>query len=578
MFALLSRSRSKLNKSDVQLPAKPEPGAAAAVPTVDPTPETETAPAPEPSTTLSDAPLQPQVDDARPSASIYSSDERQDAPPDDALAASTADVSTAPTSEAAQDTEPELELKPQPPTNQRRFSFRPLAFKFMNGQAPSDERAKPILSTEEEHKKRLQVSDDRTRRIIRISNADKRAKESAVVVRSLIIGPNGTTLPKPKPVSKPKVERAKSQLLKPKSANRLIAHLRALPTESVNTAGEATAVGPAPPIRAVCLKVTDAEVDSRHFTTAGVTSVYSASYTQLKDVFDNMELVDLVTAPNMGLGASAEEPGLFSGAVPTAKTIIEGVEQVTPQLMALGYATGKALLPDHSGVHPPTDRMSVLTYWWGFEVCMPPASIQYLGNVPSIAHSAINILTALSVLNEGVREILPFVRYISTFIDTEYNMIKGQDQGKGVVCAATWLLPAALVPRPWDFTPAPIITIQPAPAEDPAKPTHDKPTNPDVPTSPTSPTDDLPESRPASPPTLLPPLNIHDSTFGDAAVNTAEPVDATPAAAVETAPEVAGDETPQAESELPAVAVVPPTPTSVQTASSLATTTTPNAV
>ena len=58
--------------------------------------------------------------------------------------------------------------------------------------------------------------------------------------------------------------------------------------------------------------------------------------------------------------------------------------------------------------------------------------------MPSIAHSAINVLTALSVLNEGVREVLPFVRYISTFIDTEFNMIKQQDHGKGVVCAATW--------------------------------------------------------------------------------------------------------------------------------------------
>lgn len=50
----------------------------------------------------------------------------------------------------------------------------------------------------------------------------------------------------------------------------------------------------------------------------------------------------------------------------------------------------------------------------------------------------INVLTALAVLNEGAREILPFVRYISSFIDTEFNMIKREDRGKGVVCAATW--------------------------------------------------------------------------------------------------------------------------------------------
>lgn len=66
-----------------------------------------------------------------------------------------------------------------------------------------------------------------------------------------------------------------------------------------------------------------------------------------------------------------------------------------------------------------------------------------------------NFLTALSVANGGVRELMPFVRYISQYIDAEFNAIRGQDEGKGVVCAATWLMPAALVPRPWDFADPP---------------------------------------------------------------------------------------------------------------------------
>jgi hypothetical protein len=49
-----------------------------------------------------------------------------------------------------------------------------------------------------------------------------------------------------------------------------------------------------------------------------------------------------------------------------------------------------------------------------------------------------NVLTALSVMNAGVREILPFVRYFSQYIDLEFNAIKAQDRGKGVICAATW--------------------------------------------------------------------------------------------------------------------------------------------
>jgi hypothetical protein len=50
-----------------------------------------------------------------------------------------------------------------------------------------------------------------------------------------------------------------------------------------------------------------------------------------------------------------------------------------------------------------------------------------------------------------VREILPFIRYISQFVQAEWSLIKRADEGKGVVCTATWLLPVALVPRAWDF-------------------------------------------------------------------------------------------------------------------------------
>lgn len=56
----------------------------------------------------------------------------------------------------------------------------------------------------------------------------------------------------------------------------------------------------------------------------------------------------------------------------------------------------------------------------------------------SITNTVMNFLTAISVMNDGVREIIPFVRYFSQFIDFEWNSIKAQDHGKGVICAATW--------------------------------------------------------------------------------------------------------------------------------------------
>lgn len=56
----------------------------------------------------------------------------------------------------------------------------------------------------------------------------------------------------------------------------------------------------------------------------------------------------------------------------------------------------------------------------------------------SIANTAINFLSAIALVQNGVREILPFIRYMAQFIDFEFDAIKQQDRGRGVVCAATW--------------------------------------------------------------------------------------------------------------------------------------------
>lgn len=69
---------------------------------------------------------------------------------------------------------------------------------------------------------------------------------------------------------------------------------------------------------------------------------------------------------------------------------------------------------------------------------MPEPTMSYLGQAQSISHTVMNFLTALSAINNGVRELLPFVRYISQFMEWEFSAIKAQDKGKGVVCAATW--------------------------------------------------------------------------------------------------------------------------------------------
>ncbi len=70
----------------------------------------------------------------------------------------------------------------------------------------------------------------------------------------------------------------------------------------------------------------------------------------------------------------------------------------------------------------------------------------------------------------GVPELLPFIKYISAFMEVEYKAIQAQGQGHGVCIAGTWFIPLALVPRPWDYPldgPAP---VAPAPAPGAAPP------------------------------------------------------------------------------------------------------------
>ncbi|KAG6862252.1 hypothetical protein C0995_002183 [Termitomyces sp. Mi166 len=274
--------------------------------------------------------------------------------------------------------------------------------------------------------------------------SDKRAKKSALIVRDLIIGPSTSTSAHR---ARPQLRHLKSQLMEPKSANKVMAHLRALPaSESTGTQG---------PIHAVCLARPDAEIQKLHF------SVLSASKHKNKDdasdsflnglvsldevssMFSKMNIVNLISHPTLGIGEPGDGPGLLSGAIPTAETVLKGFEEITPQLMALGYATGRSVLIDHTGVYPPTDRMSVLTYWWGLELVFPPPSLKHLASAHSVAGTVINFLSALALINNGVRELLPFIRYISQFIDFEFSQITQQDQGQGVV------------PRPWDFAPPP---------------------------------------------------------------------------------------------------------------------------
>ncbi|KAL5507094.1 hypothetical protein ACEPAH_6550 [Sanghuangporus vaninii] len=344
----------------------------------------------------------------------------------------------------------------RPATAPSRFSFS--ALRFIYG-------PKPAITHEQDATERKKAKAAAQRESISLlsRSSEKRVQKDAIAVQKLIVGSDATNLAqaraRPAPVSRAQMTRIKSDLMKPKSANKLIKKLRELPvpeehdkdTEVEVSAFAVPSKAGSAPIHAVCLESTESDIQSKHFSKLKEQSVISAGVDALSSLFAELHIVDLLAAPDLGLGQPGDGEGLLAGAIPTAETVIEGAAKLTPQLMALGFATGKAIFPDHSTVHPPTDRMSVLTYWWGLELCLPPPTLTHLSQAPNISHQVINFLSALSLMYNGVREVLPFVRYIGQFVDFEWAQIEKQDKGKGVVCAATWIMPAAMVPRPWDF-------------------------------------------------------------------------------------------------------------------------------
>jgi hypothetical protein len=221
----------------------------------------------------------------------------------------------------------------RPKTESRPFSLR--AFLFVHGSTSPAQEKKLVTPAQPKP----------------LTGSEKRTQESALVVRSLIVGLQPDS---GKVVGLAQVSKVKSQLMEPKSANKIIAALRALPLiidKTVVTHG---------PIHAVCLPYTDQEAHKLHFSqlvkppsegeeqSSSVASVATASVESISGMLKNMKVVNLMTT-DLGIGEPGDGAGLLSGALPTAETVISGIEQVTPEIMALGFATGKSLMPNHAG-------------------------------------------------------------------------------------------------------------------------------------------------------------------------------------------------------------------------------------
>jgi hypothetical protein len=239
--------------------------------------------------------------------------------------------------------------------------------------ASAHTKQRSAVSSERDHAKKPHAATARVNALAKPltpNSADKRAKQSAVLLRSLMIGSSSispTASKTTRAVSKPQLNKIKAQLMQPKSANRVIAQLRVLPVGDDATKGTSKDVQSRGPIHAVCLEYTEEQADHEHFARLAqdaedcgepshaavapmaVPNVATASVSTITDMFQHMNIINLINTPDWGLGQPGDGQGLLAGALPTPETVMSGVQQVTPQLMALGFATSRAITVDHQG-------------------------------------------------------------------------------------------------------------------------------------------------------------------------------------------------------------------------------------
>ncbi|CBQ72231.1 conserved hypothetical protein [Sporisorium reilianum SRZ2] len=262
------------------------------------------------------------------------------------------------------------------------------------------------------------------------------------------------------------------------------------PTSQAPAAKTSAAPAGARALKMVCLDCGEAEAHQRHAqhldAAAVVTNGSNSASADKNGAFNVANIATGAAAALAGVGGllaarstepqgkaeapSARPPMLKSFSVANLPTLQDGprlmgstplqlildpvgaVAQNSGAFEVLADVSGAAIraTQDMDSIHPPLDRMAIFVHWWGFEITLPKASMAYLGTAHSVSGAFLSFLQTMAV-GGGVPELLPFIKYISTFMEVEYKAIQAQDQGHGVCIAGTWFMPMALVPRPWDY-------------------------------------------------------------------------------------------------------------------------------
>ncbi|CAJ0838382.1 4192_t:CDS:10 [Entrophospora sp. SA101] len=96
-------------------------------------------------------------------------------------------------------------------------------------------------------------------------------------------------------------------------------------------------------------------------------------------------------------------------------------------------------------IKPSLNTISCYVYWWGYEVYVPQKCMGRLDQAQNVSNSFLGLL---HIVVGNSSPISPYFGLISAWVGLQFTLIKSQNVGNGVVLAATWVLPIALMPRP----------------------------------------------------------------------------------------------------------------------------------
>ncbi|KAI1317081.1 hypothetical protein EDD11_009064 [Mortierella claussenii] len=128
---------------------------------------------------------------------------------------------------------------------------------------------------------------------------------------------------------------------------------------------------------------------------------------------------------------------IASSATADKTVLVSTINSIKQQVLALTKA-------------PPTHIISAYTYWWGYEIYVPHKCMSKLQRVTNTSQIFFGFLSGAVSGIPGLAALVPLSRIISAWVGFQWAVIHAEDLGKGVVLSATWVLPVALAPRPWD--------------------------------------------------------------------------------------------------------------------------------